>query len=309
MKKLLTLLTALSLLFSSNAAYAFANEEVLITPENLVVEEAEALDKNELNRIFENLADKFNQQEKVPSDYMKASQLITNYSRIMEYTEGISTTSIFATSTYDENKAKLRQGNYIETILDLDEGITTTQLTTVAVLHANTAKSAAASTYPNDSSKEDAFRHYAWNFISTKDTTIGKIKTRTITINHEWGLVLLTPVLNYYDSQYKKYITEGYSANTASNKAFADATLWIPDLKYQLVLLCQNSLSTFKGLFTVGNIMDLYNNCYGRSGPESHPNKTYSQAFFLDYSSLILSESSVTNYYYNYVWQNEWYTY
>jgi hypothetical protein len=303
------LLSVLLVLNLSVAVSASAKSDVFLKPEDITVEHVEAISQGELSAIFTQLAHKFNQKVKTQTDYKKAEKLIASHASIMSSTsEFISPSYTTTSSTYDTNKAKLRQANYIETILDLDEGITATQITKVVVTHANTAKSAAKSAYPNDSQKEDAFRHYAWNFLSTKDSTIGKIKTRTITINHEWGLVLLTPVLNYYDSQYQTYLSSGETQTSAANKAFADVTLWIPDLKYQLVILCQNSLSTFKALFSAGNIMDLYNNCYGRSGPENYPNKTYAQAFNLDYSSLILSEATVTNYFYSYVWESDWYS-
>ncbi|HHW36670.1 MAG TPA: hypothetical protein GXX18_05420 [Bacillales bacterium] len=57
------------------------------------------------------------------------------------------------------------------------------------------------------------------------------------------------------------------------------------------------------------HIMDLTNNCVGRAYPSKSSN--YRRAFYTakNNDELILSESSVTNWDYKYVWKNEWYTY
>lgn len=142
----------------------------------------------------------------------------------------------------------------------------------------------------------DAYRHFSWNYISADD--IGQYETRTATINHEWGLLLLDPILNYYDDQYNEYVSQGYS--DAANMAFADATLYIPTLKYELVTISKSSYSFFKGYFDVSNIMDLHNNCYGRAYAVNQPSLGYDSAFYRAKANneLILSELSVGDYQY-----------
>lgn len=208
---------------------------------------------------------------------------------------------------YDEYLNELRKGNFIEGILDVDEGLSALEIFAVGVTHANEARDAALDKYPNDVMLRDAYRHFAWNYLSTQD--IGQYKTRTATINHEWGIILLDPITNYYTNQYNYYVAN--NDPDAASKAFADAVLYIPILKYQLVILCQNSFSFFSSLFDESNIMDLHNNCYGRAYAVTHPDEGYDTSFQLAVQNdeLILDENDVGNSEYQFVWQNEWYTY
>ncbi|SEM24756.1 hypothetical protein SAMN04488688_110158 [Paenibacillus sp. cl141a] len=208
---------------------------------------------------------------------------------------------------YDQYYNELRKGNYIEGVLDRDEGLSATDIAKIGLTHANKARDEALKKYPNSSDVmlRDAYRHFTWNYLSTKD--VGAIKTRTATINHEWGLVLLNPVINYYNNRYNYYVGNGSGA--AGYDAFIDTTLYIPNLKFQLILVCQANIDTFKGFFDNANIMDLHNNVYGRAYAASHPSG-YDSAFTSakNAGDLILSESSVTNWNYTYVWQNNWWT-
>ncbi|SDJ37220.1 hypothetical protein SAMN04490247_1737 [Salimicrobium halophilum] len=57
--------------------------------------------------------------------------------------------------------------------------------------------------------------------------SMGKIDARTRTINHEWGNLLIDPIMNHYDNQYDDYRGQGYLESSASEKAFNDATGYI----------------------------------------------------------------------------------
>jgi hypothetical protein len=222
--------------------------------------------------------------------------------------------SISTTSTqkwYDTNKAKLT-GNFIEGLLDLDEGMTETEIYKVGFTHANTARDWALKTYPRDPEQywvRDAARHFSWNLISSKDSNVGKIKTRTATINHEWGALMITPMVNYYSSKYNEYTKKGKSDYDAATEAFSATILYIPNFKYTGVTASRNSYSFFKALFKPSNIMDLHNNCWGRS--YSTTSLSYADAFRKSYQAgeLIGSESQVGDTAYKSIWQKEWYTY
>ncbi|MEW9699260.1 hypothetical protein [Paenibacillus sp. SI8] len=290
-----------SSIMSSIAFGAKSDEpnEFIIKPGNMKIQKDPAASKEEIESIVKKLQEDFNKKAK---NYKRAEE-------VQRSIEDINPNSIAAATGYDENKAKLRQANYIESVLDTNEGMTGYQIFLVGVLHANAARDEALSEYPNDVMTRDAYRHYTWNFRATKDSAVGKTKTRTATINHEWGVLLLNFALNYYDQQYNSYINSGKSDYVAANQAFSDVTLWMPELKMQLISIFKSNYSKFKGFFQVSNIMDLTNNCWGRSGPTDHSNSTPKQAFALDKNNLILSESSVYDYQYNIVWQNQWYTY
>lgn len=214
-------------------------------------------------------------------------------------------------SDYDANKAKLRQANFIEGILDLQEGLTDTQVAAIFV-DSETARKQALKAYPSSAdaaTKRDAFRHFAWNNISTK--RYDAYTTRTATTNHEWGIVMLNPMLNYYDNTYNKYISNGNSTSYAASNALAETVAYIPKYKKYAISLCQSKYSYFKSIFSADCIMDLTNNCYGRSYATKSSNLSYTDAFnkALSNGEVILGSSTVTNSSYYTVWNNDWYTY
>lgn len=180
-----------------------------------------------------------------------------------------------SSSQYDENKAKLRAANYIETVLDLDEGLSDTTIAKV-LAYAKKAKSVSSSKYPDDEGLQDAYRHFSWNHMMTDK--LSKTKARTAGNNHEWGLVMLTPMTNYYDSMYDDYIDEGYSKSTAANKALASTIIYIPEFKSYMVAICEKSYKSFKSFFSDAYIMDFHNNCWGRAYADTYT-YSYSKAF------------------------------
>ncbi|WP_218832082.1 hypothetical protein, partial [Paenibacillus campinasensis] len=59
---------------------------------------------------------------------------------------------------------------------------------------------------------------------------------------------LLNPVLNYYNNRYNYYVNIGSSV--AGYDAFIDTTQYIPNLKFQMIRVCQADINTFKGFLT-----------------------------------------------------------
>jgi len=207
-------------------------------------------------------------------------------------------------SAFDDNWWKLRSGNLIESVLDADEGMDTSEILDLFDA-ADTARDAAEDKYPNDEMLEDAYRHFAWNHIASRD--IGTSATETGTTNHEWGLLLLDPISNYYRNQYNDYIIDNYTEEEAAEMAYGDAINEISPMKADLVAIFRSSYSVFKGYLEVGNIMDLNNNYYGRYYSSTY--SSYDTAFTVAKNAnyLILSESSVTDTHYRKVWNNRWY--
>ncbi|RXZ80524.1 hypothetical protein EBB07_18415 [Paenibacillaceae bacterium] len=137
----------------------------------------------------------------------------------------------------------------------------------IGVTHANAARNAALAKYPNDAMMRDAYRHFTWNYLSTKD--VGALKTRTATINHEWGITILSPITNYFNNRYSYYV--GQNSSAPGYNAFIDTTVYIPSFKLQMILLCKGNINTFRAFFDDANIMDFHNNVYGRAYAASHP--------------------------------------
>lgn len=258
-----------------------------------------------MSNIFEQFAAEYNSKsDNFSKDkYVYAAEMIESMEALGIFEQSMMP---LATTDYLTNQQKLRAGNYIESILAADEGMSNSDIA-MSVYYATQAKNISSSAYPNDVNKQDAYRHFSWNFIMADNWD--QYKARTFGNNHEWGLILLTPILNYYDDQYNKYLNQGYSDKNAAETAFIDATLYIPTLKYYTVNLCEGSFANFKALFTTDNIMDLYNNCYGRAATASY--SSYSTAFNDAWNDgdLVKSKSSVTNTHYNNVWAWDWYTY
>ncbi|WP_427338022.1 hypothetical protein [Caloranaerobacter sp. DY30410] len=119
-----------------------------------------------------------------------------------------------------------------------------------------------------------------FGIMCTSDSKLDKIKTRTATINHECGIVLLQPLENYYTNTYNDYKDKGYSDSSAAQEAFADTAAYIPKLKYMTVQACEDNYDFFKAIFTAANIMDLHNNCYGGAYPGDYPSLDYKEAYY-----------------------------
>ncbi|WDF51052.1 hypothetical protein PQ460_00955 [Paenibacillus sp. KACC 21273] len=271
-------------------------------PEAITAEaEITAMSQEEIDKKVNSFTKEFN--NKLDKDIRDKGEKDLNTYRI----DNNSAQGIAANDDHDKYYNELRKGNFIEGILDIEEGLSNSQIAKIGVTHANTARSAALKRYPNNLMLADGFRHFTWNYLAARD--VGAVATRTATINHEWGILLLTPATNYYSERYNYY--KGKNNNAPGNAALIDTTAYLPELKQNLVLLSKNDYSFFKGYFKKSNIMDLHNNCYGRSYAASNKpdgfDKVYSMA--REKQQIILSEASVTDHNYQYVWKNNWYTY
>ncbi|PAD71690.1 hypothetical protein CHH67_24055, partial [Paenibacillus campinasensis] len=167
------------------------NHFEFLVPKNQIVElqNLDPITKEEMNQLFNKFENEFNSTI-TQNDRLEAEQIVKELAGD-EYS--------ISSSDYDQYYNELRKGNYIEGVLDRDEGLSALDITKIGFIHANTAREEALKKYPNDVMLRDAYRHFTWNYIATKD--VGAIKTRTATINHEWGIILLNPVLNYYNNR------------------------------------------------------------------------------------------------------------
>ncbi|NRQ55711.1 hypothetical protein [Brevibacillus sp. HD1.4A] len=187
----------------------------------------------------------------------------------------------------DSNTAKLRSGNFIEGILDSDEGLSASEISRVYKIGVD-ATNTAEEYYKSDSQLRDAYRHFIWNFNAANDKKLGKSKTRTATINHEWGLLLIDDAVDYYNNSFKKYVRLGMIGSDAMNAAFSDTINELPKMKKNKI----KSLSSFKDTATKGNIMDWNNNYYGIYYSYM---SDVDQAFKQAKPFLILAESKVSS--------------
>lgn len=280
--------------------------EFKVSPDKMIYSEEMAAmkpaTKEEIQAEIDKLADEFN-ATLTPEDQQRGQQLYQTYTNI--YGEPIESQSVV---DYDKFYNELRKANYIETILDINEGLTDIQIAKIGGVHATKARNLALEKYPsaNHVMLRDGYRHFGWNYLSTKD--VGAVATRKATNNHEWGLALLDPVLNYYDQRIAYHTNKGSSA--IAFNAFNDTTMWIPHLKQNMIFLCEGSYSFFKGFFTVANIMDFHNNVYGRAYAATHPSgldPAYNAARVnLD---IVLNEASVKDFNYQLIYNNDWYNY
>lgn len=273
-----------------------------ITLEEAIKEYEESIEKFDIE-VLDNLS--------VEDINNKVEEVLRIESELNSYIDdNIENKSFYRSSDYDENKMKLRQGNLIELTLNIDEGLSESDFLRI-MSHVKKAKRLSSDEYPNNYDLQDALRHFSWNFLSVDDSKIGTYKTRTATINHEWGLVLLKPVLNKYDREYNNYIKDGYSERKAASNALGDTIVFIPYIKDMTIRTCKKSYDFFQSIFSEAEIMDLHNNCYGRAYASEYPRYSALEAFnkARRKDDLILRERDVTNRQYRNVWSSEWYTY
>lgn len=71
-----------------------------------------------------------------------------------------------------------------------------------------------------------------------------KTTARTIGNNHEWGISMITPMLNHYKSAFDEYIKKDYSDKNASNQALADTIVYMPHSNTIQFVLCRHRISS-----------------------------------------------------------------
>lgn len=238
-------------------------------------------------------------------DYTRAQEVLDFYNKVNSPSNGDLTTS----SSFDDNWWKLRYGNLIELTLDYDEGISNS----VALSCTNLSRDAEKEAKDHFPNYWDSGQHFMWNFMMVKEQS--KTIARTIANNHEWGITIINPMLNHFESAYNEYIAKGYSESNASNKALADTIVYIPVFKYDAVSIMESSYSFFKSFFSDESIMDFWNNCFGRVYPE----KGYNDAVTaFDYAAFTADElvldgkttmaENLTEAQRKNVWEWDWYS-
>lgn len=251
------------------------------------------------SEVFQKIEELYKKNKNVTqADYAKAEAIIDIYYK------NNNNGNVPTRSDYDEGAAQLRTGNLIELTLDIDEGLSEWSALN-AILLANSAKTEAQNNFPNTL---DSARHFIWNYKMTD--TYNALTARTVGINHEWGIIMIDPMITHYNLEYNDRINAGYSESDASSGALVDTILYIPEFKYLTVTLMENSYDFFAAMFSNDCIMDFWNNCYGRAyAQENYSSAVAAYTAAKNAGELILSSSNVS---YNHkwsVWSWDWYWY
>lgn len=309
-KKILSLILGLTLALT-NGSIAFASEtgqgataDTEMTYSNNIPYE-EVKDMSELS-----IEEKEKLIDEIVKDILGNSPEPTNLEKnqvkdIIQQQEQNRSAAKKVDDDYKKNSILLRTGNVIEFSLNAAEGMTNKQQAT-AVNQGSVAKNLSEDQYPKDDNLQDAYRHYSWNWLMSKN--LNKNKARTAANNHEWGLILIDPVLKIYEQKYTLYISQGKTVSKAAAAALVDALAYAPNAKSSVISQVRNNYSKFKTFFTNDNIMDLVNNCYGRA---AYPAKSYFSGFIndLDSGNLIKAASKVKDDHKYLVWSSDWYGY
>lgn len=185
------------------------------------------------------------------------------------------------------------------------DGLSGTRITTVY---------ADALTAYNEADGNDSFRHFTWNFRSAKN--IGAYNASLFTTNYEWANILLNTYNSYISERYDHYYNTNYwaivqgtiSTDTLYNMAIADADDYIVALRDSMTTTFESRKADFDGNFDNSNIMDLWNNYYGRSYATSYANLSPADAYSRALSNgvIIQSHTSVTSNQRSTVYTNDW---
>ncbi|MCL2400878.1 MAG: peptidoglycan DD-metalloendopeptidase family protein, partial [Defluviitaleaceae bacterium] len=107
--------------------------------------------------------------------------------------------------------------------------------------------------------REDAFRHWYWNFSTAIDLMLGTRVAHVITTNHEWTGRLIGRVTEYYNNELDN-LDWWQTSMTARRRALAFSE---NERNNELELIGSN-FNAFTSFFTDEDIMDFYNNEVGR---------------------------------------------
>jgi len=177
------------------------------------------------------------------------------------------------------------------------------------LLYKSQAESEAGRLYAGNENMINAYKHFTWNWLMTK--YMSKTKARIVGNNHEWGLVMIPDVLAFYDTRYNYHRARGNSIAQAASFAFVEATSYIPVLKSNLVASMWHNFNTFKKYFTPDCMVDLWNNCYGRSYVASHPSASFNSAFNISKNNveLCLAPNQMTTTRQRNIYDWDWWSY
>lgn len=160
----------------------------------------------------------------------------------------------------------------------------------------------------------DSYRHFMWNFKGA--LSLGANYARIYTINYEWANVLLSTYQNYRSERYDYYWGEFYYAlllgsidsSAILNMATADADDYIIALRDSMKVTCKASQANFSAVFNSDNVMDFWNNYYGRNYASSYSTLTAEEAYdkAVNNSVIILSPNNVTSRNITTVYNSNW---
>lgn len=282
-KKVLALVFALCLTISCMGMTAFATENTEVSSESLI---------------------------KAASDRVRELETVTDGQSSINHEE---ISSIFsrgqardsAVSGTIEQEAKLELASTFSSA----DGMSLANITTVV-----NKGLAAFLEAESKGADEDSYRHFTWNFRSAK--SVGGSIARIFTINYEWSNVLLDEYDAYYDERFSYYydtyythiLLGGLTTSDVMKLAAADADDYIVELRNTLKAECRESMANFSALFSADNVMDFWNNLYGRNYADSYASMTNEAAFALAKSNgvIISSSAAVTSYHISTVYNSNW---
>ena len=143
-------------------------------------------------------------------------------------------------------------------------------------IHADTARRDAIANFVDTptSMMRDAYRHFAWNFHGTRDSSVGENRTRIATTNHEWVSILINDVtaerLRLFNQRFFELARNPWMCSICCVPAIART--YSRTGAYQFALReradratrATNSLVEFNAIFGAGHVMDFWNNRSGR---------------------------------------------
>lgn len=129
---------------------------------------------------------------------------------------------------------------------------------------------------------------------------VGSSYARIFTINYEWANVLGDTYDDYcterydyyYDLYYLSILSGAITTDTLLNMAIADADDYIVELRNSTKAECKKSKANFSAVFGADNVMDFWNNYYGRSYASSYSSLTPAEAYETAKSNSVIIESS-----------------
>ncbi len=220
-------------------------------------------------------------------------------------------------SRHVQNSVISRDISYSYSVLDLAavfslaDGLTITE---IGSIHSNALIAFADASNMGDFT--DSYKHFTWN--NRCCSTIGSNAAKIGTNNYEWGNTLIDEYneyflerYNYYLQEYDTYIYLGaLTFNDIEQYARADADDYIVRLRNLNIDSCANRESYFYYWFSDSNLMDFWNNYYGRYYSMQQPDYTPSEAFDASYNAGVivlypsaLSQSRKDTIYYGNFWR------
>lgn len=194
-----------------------------------------------------------------------------------------------------------RKDNVIEYFLNREDGISHFEMVK-CVYTAYVTTIEAANKYPDNPMLEDAYKHYTWNYESTR--LIGAEKTKLITDNHEIALSIRGRVDETFDSFLNEFEKEGgFLKLVAMPKAMIATINILPSIRSGVVADSRNAdPSSVRDYYSSATIMDFYNNEVGRGDSLAYPDVSRSDAFKMRSSSntIVLTYENLNDMYNDY---------